>query len=333
MKKQEKHKKHLIETKIKLWSGRGLDKKDSIVDIQVYPTFNDKSETIKASVQQWLGTTVWQLSMEQVVQVVMKESPRCIQAQKIRGKVKQWWGEQTNNTNEDNRNDNNNHSNNNNDNNNNNRNNNSNKKNNQRKQMKMSAEDVVESIQNMPANNKKTQIIKQQVKNWIANNTDEESIEDDIESAFKKILLTSANDPKTLKIKNQVMSWLAVDEKSQKIRRQVFKWSGKLNYLPPNPKTNKTKYKNKNTKSKTNKNNNYNNNITNSKYNHTRNHHNKRDNHNMIIVDKCTENDLNSNIEDESMDFEPTAERKFVNKFNHNLLLETDSNNSKEESF
>jgi len=84
--RQKTLKKQRIEMKVKLWSGEGLDKTENILNIRSYPTFNDTSETIKVAVQKWLGAQVWQLSMEQVVQVVMQESPRCLQAQRIKEK-------------------------------------------------------------------------------------------------------------------------------------------------------------------------------------------------------------------------------------------------------
>ena len=85
-----KCKRDRIEEKVKIWSGEGnSNKSENIFTIQQYPTFNDTSETIKFTVQKWLGGSQnWQLSMEQVVQVVMRESPRCYQAQKIKEKVK-----------------------------------------------------------------------------------------------------------------------------------------------------------------------------------------------------------------------------------------------------
>jgi len=91
-----------------------------------------------------------------------------------------------------------------------------------------SKEEIIKTIKEMPVKDRKTKIIKQQVENWISNNSDDENLERDIENAFRLILSEPYNDPsgKATKIKNQVLSWLAEDQKSQKIRNTVLQWSG-----------------------------------------------------------------------------------------------------------
>lgn len=262
--KQKTVKKQRIETKVKLWSGEGLDKNENLFNIRSYPTFNDTSETIKVAVQKWLGSSVWQLSMEQLVQVVIRESPRCVQAQRIKEKVKgikipifchsrnkqysiclkkpkyleiiyylkmkEWLGKQKDFREEEDQNQ-------------------ENQQNNQQEEEGEHFENsenigreekkngkpkeekikIIKSIKSMPVTNRKAKIIKEKVENWLSNNeSSDENIERDIETAFKTLLSQPPVDEKANKIKKQVLTWLAEDVKSQKIRSTVLEWSGKI---------------------------------------------------------------------------------------------------------